>query len=60
MWEVICPACGALMEADDMDGLFVDALLHTRDAHGYEIPREHVDSSAQLVPSATNPGRNNS
>ena len=44
--EVICPACGALVEAPDRDELIVRAREHTVDAHDYNIPAEHVLASA--------------
>ncbi len=40
--EVICPACGALIEASTDGELVRSARAHTLDAHGYEIPTEHV------------------
>lgn len=48
--EVVCPACGGLVEGDDLDDLVVLAKEHTRDAHGYEIPTEHVHAAAVDVP----------
>lgn len=44
--EVICPACGALIEASDDDELVQLAREHTVDAHAYEIPTEHVLAAA--------------
>lgn len=44
--EVVCPACGALVEAVDRDELIVRAREHTLDAHDYNIPAEHVLASA--------------
>lgn len=49
MREVMCPACGAIMEELDDERLVVAARAHTLDAHGYDIPREHVLESAQDV-----------
>jgi len=40
--ELVCPACGALIEAETIDELIVRAKLHTKDAHDYDIPAEHV------------------
>jgi hypothetical protein len=45
--EVICPACGALVEAGDDDELIVRARQHTLDAHHYDIPPEHVRAAAK-------------
>lgn len=44
--EVICPACGALIEAADDEQLVAFAREHTIDAHAYDIPTEHVLSAA--------------
>lgn len=44
--EVICPACGALVEAPDREELIARAREHTLDAHAYNIPAEHVLASA--------------
>jgi hypothetical protein len=44
--EVICPACGALIEAADDEQLVGFAREHTLDAHAYDIPPEHVLSAA--------------
>ena len=44
--EVICPACGALIEAPDDDELVQLAREHTVDAHAYDIPTEHVLEAA--------------
>ena len=40
--EVLCPACGALIDAGDRETLVIRAREHTIDAHGYNIPSEHV------------------
>ena len=40
--EVICPACGAIVEAPDDEELVRRAREHTMDAHAYDIPTEHV------------------
>lgn len=40
--ELICPACGALIEAGDMAEMIELAREHTRDAHGYTVPDQHV------------------
>lgn len=42
MLELICPVCGALIEADDMPSMILLAREHTMDAHHYNIPDEHV------------------
>ena len=47
MREVICPACGALVEGEDDDELVARARQHTLDAHDYDIPAEHVLAAAQ-------------
>lgn len=44
--EVICPACGALVEARDDSELVQLAREHTLDAHAYNIPAEHVLAAA--------------
>ena len=46
MWEVECPACGALVEAPDLAELIVRTKKHTLDAHQYDIPPAHVESAA--------------
>jgi hypothetical protein len=43
---VICPACGALVEARDDSELVQLAREHTLDAHAYNIPAEHVLAAA--------------
>lgn len=40
--ELICPACGALIEAPDMAKMIEFARAHTTDAHNYDIPEQHV------------------
>jgi predicted small metal-binding protein len=45
MKEVICPACGALTEGRTDDEIYQATLEHTLDAHGYDIPRDHVLAS---------------
>jgi enoyl-CoA hydratase/carnithine racemase len=47
--EVSCPACGALIEAPDDGALVRLAREHTRDAHGYEIPTEHVLAASRRL-----------
>jgi len=42
MKEVTCPACGAIMESDDEEGLISAAQMHSKAGHGYDLPREHV------------------
>jgi len=44
--EVVCPACGAIVEAPDDDELVRRAREHTLDAHSYDIPTEHVLAAA--------------
>ena len=44
--EVICPACGAIVEARDDEELVRRAREHTLDAHAYDIPAEHVLAAA--------------
>lgn len=46
MREVLCPACGALVEGASDDELFERARAHTLASHDYDIPREHVLQSA--------------
>ena len=46
MREVICPACGALVEGRDDAELVTNARAHTLDAHDYDIPTEHVLAAA--------------
>jgi pyochelin biosynthesis protein PchC len=40
--EVVCPACGGIVEARNEKELVRLAKLHTLDAHGYDVPAEHV------------------
>ena len=47
--EVICPACGGMVEAEDLQQLVELAKEHTRDAHQYEIPEEHIIAAANEV-----------
>jgi hypothetical protein len=47
--EVICPACGAISEANDRDELYLEARAHTIDEHSYDVPREHIDDAAYEV-----------
>lgn len=42
MKEVTCPACGGLIEGDHDDALYLAARMHTIEAHGYDVPREHL------------------
>jgi predicted small metal-binding protein len=51
MLEVICPACGALIEGDDGADLVQLAQDHTRDAHSYVVSADHV--LARAVPAGT-------
>jgi hypothetical protein len=44
--EVLCPACGALIDGGDDDALVANARRHTLDAHEYDIPYEHVLAAA--------------
>lgn len=46
MREVTCPACGAIVEAEDDHSLVEAARAHTLDAHRYAIPEEHVLQAA--------------
>jgi hypothetical protein len=46
MREVICPACGGLIEQEDDDALYRAARLHTLEVHGYDVPREHLLQAA--------------
>jgi hypothetical protein len=45
--EVVCPICGGIIEAPDESELIRLAKLHTLDAHGYDVPAEHVLSSME-------------
>jgi predicted small metal-binding protein len=45
--EVVCPMCGGIVEASNETELIRLAKLHTLDAHGYDVPAEHVLSSMQ-------------
>lgn len=45
--EVVCPICGGIVEAADEGELIRLAKLHTLDAHGYDVPAEHVLSSME-------------
>jgi hypothetical protein len=49
--ELMCPACGGLIEASDIDDLIALATEHCEVAHGYQIPPEHVISAAQAADS---------
>ena len=53
--EVTCPACGGLVEAPDIEELIVRAREHTIDAHGYDIPADHVRDSAVTTGAAPRP-----
>jgi predicted small metal-binding protein len=44
--EVLCPACGGIVEAETLDELISLSKEHTRDAHRYDIPEEHVVAAA--------------
>lgn len=44
--EVVCPACGAIVEAPNDEELVTRAREHTLDAHSYDIPTEHVLAAA--------------
>lgn len=48
MYQVVCPACGAIVEAGDIDSLIQETREHTLDSHDYDIPPEHVRQAAQL------------
>jgi hypothetical protein len=45
--ELICPACGALIEGGPED-LVRRARAHTSDAHDYDVSEDHVLASATL------------
>ncbi|MEP7349374.1 MAG: hypothetical protein ABI668_05400 [Sphingorhabdus sp.] len=47
MLELVCPVCGALIEADDMLSMIKLAREHTLDAHAYNIPDVHVIDAVQ-------------
>ncbi len=47
--EVLCPACGALVEGCDDEELVRRAQLHALDAHAYKLPPEHVLADAYDV-----------
>lgn len=49
--ELMCPACGGLIEAPDMGRLVALATEHCEVAHGYQIPRKHVISAAHAADS---------
>jgi predicted small metal-binding protein len=40
--EVVCPVCGGIVQAPSEKELIRLAKLHTLDAHGYDVPAEHV------------------
>jgi hypothetical protein len=44
--EVVCEACGAIVEAPDRHELVARAREHTLDAHAYNIPTDHVLTAA--------------
>ena len=46
-YHVICPVCGAMVEALDIDSLIIAAREHTLDAHAYDIPPDHVRQAAR-------------
>jgi hypothetical protein len=45
----VCPLCGGIIEAGDQAELIRLAKLHTLDAHGYDVPAEHVLSSMEIA-----------
>jgi hypothetical protein len=45
--EVVCPACGAIVEGASDAELVGAARAHTLQDHGYDIPAEHVLAAAQ-------------
>jgi hypothetical protein len=47
--ELICPACGALIEANNMAEMIELARQHTLDAHNYAVPDEHVIDAVRDV-----------
>jgi hypothetical protein len=46
MKEVTCPACGGIIEADDLVQLIELAQEHSWVAHRYQLPPEHVAATA--------------
>ena len=50
MREVECPACGALIEEPDDEQLIAAARLHSREAHFYDLPPEHILKVARDAP----------
>jgi len=47
--QVRCPVCGGIVEADTEPELIRLAKAHTRRAHGYDVPDEHVISSIEDI-----------
>jgi predicted small metal-binding protein len=51
--SVECPVCGGLIEAADDEEVVRLAALHTRDAHAYDVPADHVRARIEhVVPDA--------
>lgn len=50
--EIFCPACGALIEASEMEELISRAKAHALDAHNYKISAEHVIQAAEEAASS--------
>jgi len=48
-FEVTCPACGGLIEADSEDELVELAVEHTQQAHAYRVSRAHVLAAAVRI-----------
>ncbi|UGS33668.1 DUF1059 domain-containing protein [Capillimicrobium parvum] len=44
--EVVCPVCGGIVEGETLTELLEIADEHTRQAHGYSVPPEHVRAAA--------------
>lgn len=47
--EATCPPCGAVLDADNADGLVAKMQAHAKEAHGEDLDREHVLASAREV-----------
>lgn len=42
MREVVCRACGAIIEGDDDESVIEMARAHAQAAHGYDLSPAHV------------------
>lgn len=49
MYELTCPACGAIVESHDREEVILIAGEHTLAAHSYELPREHAIAAIETV-----------